>query len=192
MRESRNEFNTKEINRRQFLMAAAGAAGSGVFSQFGPFCQSSASAAPKKLPIAAVITEYSKNSHADMIVGRVLNGYGLNGGPGPALKLVSVYTDQVPASDLSRGLSRKHSFHIATTIDEALTLGSDRLQVAGVLAIGEQGSYGLEPDTGQMKYPRRRFFEGIAACFLRVKETAPVFHDKHLSYNWNDAKSFTI
>ncbi len=144
---------------------------------------------PEDLPVAAVVTEYRDTSHADVIVGKILNGFDQRGGPGPALKLVGIYTDQVPASDLSRALAEKYRFRIARSIDEALTLGSDRLQVAGVLSIGEHGDYPATPDTGQTTYPRRRFFDEIVACFRRVGQSVPVFNDKHLSYRWSDAKS---
>lgn len=142
----------------------------------------------KPLPVAAVVTEYRETSHADVIVGKILNGYDQQGGFGPALKLVSLYTDQVPDADLSRDLAKKHGFRIASSIDDALTLGTDQLQVAGVLSIGEHGNYPSTPDTAQVMYPRRRFFEGIAECFQRVKKVVPVFNDKHLAYRWSDAK----
>src|SRR5437588_4511641 len=94
---------------------------------------------PKKT--AAVVTEYRHNSHADVIVGKVLQGYDQRGGPGPNLKLVSLYVDQFPEGDLSRGLAKKHGFTIYDTIEGALTLGGDRLAVDAVLCIGEHGKY---------------------------------------------------
>ena len=61
----------------------------------------------KPLPVAAVITEYRNNSHADVIVGKILEGFKQDGGPGPGLKLASLYVDQFPKNDMSRELSRK-------------------------------------------------------------------------------------
>ena len=142
----------------------------------------------KKLPVAAVVTDYSNNTHADVIIGKILEGFDQKGGPGPALKLVAMYTDQVPKDDLSRGLAEKHGFRIAKTIDEAITFGTDKLQVSGVLSIGEHGTYPYTPGTKQHMYPRRRFFDGVAATFQRVGQVVPVFSDKHLAYNWADAK----
>jgi hypothetical protein len=143
---------------------------------------------PKVLPVAAVVTQYSNNTHADVIVGKILAGFDQQGGPGPALKLVALYTDQVPKGDLSRALAEKHDVYIAPTIDQALTCDSDRLQVAGVLSIGEHGEYPYTPTTKQRMYPRRRFFDAIAATFRRVGQVVPVFNDKHLAYRWGDAK----
>ena len=64
----------------------------------------------KKLPVAAVVTTYSEISHADVIVGKILEGWRQKGGVGPDLELVSLYTDQVDSGDLSRGLAKKHGF----------------------------------------------------------------------------------
>ena len=63
----------------------------------------------EKLPIAAVVTVYHTNSHADVIVGKILDGWRQDGGPGPDLKVVSIYTDQVHANDLSRSRAEKYS-----------------------------------------------------------------------------------
>lgn len=140
------------------------------------------------LPVAGVVTEYRSNSHADVLLGKILAGWRQDGGAGPALKLVSVYTDQVPQADQSRSLAERHGFRIAKSIDEAITLGTDKVQVAGVLSIGEHGDYPFTPDTKQHMYPRRRFLDEIAATFARCGKTAAVFNDKHLGYRWEDAK----
>src|SRR6516164_7854850 len=91
--------------------------------------------------VTAIITEYRRWSHADVIVGKILEGYDHQGGPGPDLRLVSMYVDQFPANDLSRGLARKHDFTIYDSIEKALTLGGNQLAVDGVLCIGEHGKY---------------------------------------------------
>ena len=141
-----------------------------------------------KLPVAAVVTVYRQQSHTDVIVGKILEGWQQDGGVGPDLKLVSMYVDQVGDDDLSRKMAERFDFKIARTIDEAITLSTDKVQVAGVLSIGEHGDYPLTPDTHQQMYPRRRFFEQIAAAFQRGGRVVPVFNDKHLAYRWADAK----
>jgi len=170
--------------RRQFLGQSAGLLG-------GTMLGLPALAAPQRrepLPVAAIVTEYRRNSHADVILGKILNGYDQAGGPGPNLRLVSLFTDQTPASDMSRELARKHGFRIAKSIDEALTLGSDKLAVAGVLSIGEHGNYPYTKDTHQHMYPRRRFFDAIVDTFRKQQRVVPVFNDKHLAYAWRDAR----
>jgi hypothetical protein len=140
---------------------------------------------PKK--VAAVITEYRRHSHADVIVGKILEGYNYDGGAGPNLKLVSMYVDQFPDGDMSRALARKHGFRIYDSIAGALTLGGKELAVEGVLNIGEHGRYPTNA-RGQILYPRRRFFAGVADVFTKSKRSVPVFNDKHLAATWADAK----
>jgi hypothetical protein len=141
----------------------------------------------EKMPVAAVVTVYHRNAHADVIVGKVLEGWRQDGGPGPDLKLVSMYTDQVPQSDLSIPMSKKHGFRLTKTIEEALTLGTGSLAVGGVLIIGEHGKYPMTPDTQQVMHPRRRFFDEVVATFRKYNKIVPIFNDKHLSYAWADA-----
>src|SRR5215207_8480667 len=104
------------ITRRSFGLQAG--------ALFGSVCGASMlQAAPvgprERLPVAAIVTEYRRNSHADVIVGKILEGFNQDGGEGPALRLAALYTDQVPKSDMSRELAKKHNFRIARTIDEA-------------------------------------------------------------------------
>ena len=172
------------LDRRSFLKSTVLA--SGALALRGGILEG-ALTPRRKLPVAAIVTEYRENSHADVIVGKILEGFQQDGGAGPDLYLASLFTDQVPEGDMSRGLAAKYGFPIASTIDEAITLGSDEVKVAGVLSIGEHGSYPYTPDTKQHMYPRRRFFDEISATFRRTGSVVPVFNDKHLSYRWRDA-----
>jgi len=140
---------------------------------------------PKR--VAAVVTEYRKNSHADVILQQALNGYPPDGKERPDFQIVSVYTDQVARADLSRDLAKKHGFRISPTIADALTHGGKGLAVDGVLSIGEHGDY-KDNELGQKLYPRRRFFEEITKVFETAGMVVPVFSDKHLAMNWDDAK----
>jgi hypothetical protein len=139
--------------------------------------------APKK--VAAVVTEYRKWSHADVILRNLLNGY--PDGKRPDLELVSLYTDQVPKADMSRDLAKKHGFKIYESISDCLTLGGNSLTVDAVLSIGEHGDYPSN-EKGQHLYPRRRFFEEITKVFEKSGKVVPVFNDKHLAATWEDAK----
>jgi len=137
--------------------------------------------------VAAIVTVYRKWSHADVIVGKILEGYLYDGKEKPNLRVASMYVDQFPDGDWSRGLATKYGFKLCKTIDEALTLGTDKLAVDGVLNIGEHGDY-PKNERGQILYPRRRFFEEVTKTFERCKKSVPVFNDKHLAATWTDAK----
>lgn len=138
--------------------------------------------------VAAVVTEYRPWSHAENIVNKLLEGHQQHWvHVPPRLNVVSLYTDQVPDNDVSRKVAARHNLPIYPTIRETLTAGSDRLAVDGVVLIGEHGDYPLN-ERGQKLYPRRRFFEETVAVFRESGRVVPVFSDKHLSWNWNDAK----
>ncbi|HEU5316527.1 MAG TPA: hypothetical protein VFX49_10480 [Chloroflexota bacterium] len=138
--------------------------------------------------VAAIVTEYRVRSHADNIVTRLLEGYELHWTTiRPSVEVASLYTDQVPANDISRELAGRYGVPIVPTIREALTLGGGSLSVDGVVIVGEHGDYPYN-EKGQHLYPRRRFFEETVAVFRETGTVAPVFNDKHLAYSWDDAK----
>jgi hypothetical protein len=138
-------------------------------------------------PVAAIVTEYRENSHADLILGRILEGYNYLGTDKPDMKLVSLFTDQVPQNDWSRALAKKHEVMICDSVESAVSRGTNKVSVEGVLIIGENGSYELN-EKGQLMYPRRRFFEQTTAAFQKLGPPVPVFNAKHLAANWHDAK----
>ena len=144
-----------------------------------------ARAEPKR--VAAIVTEYRRWSHADVIVGKILEGYYMDRLSYPNLRLVSLYVDQTPEGDMSRALAKQFNFPIHDTVLGALSLGRNELAVDGVLCIGEHGQYD-ENERGQIEYPRRRFFESVTNVFARFRRSVPVFNDKHLSFNWTDAR----
>jgi len=147
--------------------------------------ESSALIQPKS--VAAVITVYSKNLHADLLIGKILEGWEQDGGPGPALTLASMYVDQFPENDLARPMAARYDVPVFDTIEEAVTVGGDRIPVDGVISVGEHGSYPWN-DKQQHLYPRRRFFEEITDTFKKYNRVVPVFSDKHLGPVWSDAQ----
>ncbi|MFT5470315.1 MAG: hypothetical protein ACI8UO_005443 [Verrucomicrobiales bacterium] len=140
------------------------------------------------LKVAGVTTVYRHNSHADVFFSRMTETDTLDGhGDRPPLTLTSLFTDQVPESDISRSMAEKHGFSIEPSIKEALTHGGDKLAIDAVFMVAEHGEY-PETDTGQTAYPKRRMFEAITDVFEETGEVVPVFTDKHLADNWEDAK----
>jgi hypothetical protein len=167
------------MTRRSFLASTA-------LPAVAPLAAAVPEGPPKR--IAAVITTWFRRSHADVIVGKYLEGFHQNGqAPYPRSKIVSMYTAQVHEKDLSREMSRKHGVPIYRTIYEALTMGTGDLAVDGVLIIGEHGDYPLN-DKGQKLYPRFELFLEVTDVFRQTGKAVPVYNDKHLSYSWIKAK----
>jgi hypothetical protein len=137
--------------------------------------------------IAAIVTEYRPNSHADVIVGKFLRGLPCDDALHmPRVEIASLYLDQVNASDTGLETARAFGVPVFPSIRGALTLGGDALAVDGVLIIGEHGDYAVN-ERGQKLYPRRHLFEQVAGTLGAEGRPVPVFVDKHLSYNWADA-----
>ncbi len=141
----------------------------------------------KRKRVAAIMTVYRPGSHADVTVGRLLNGYEYYGQwRTPSVRVVSMYTDQVPDSDMSRDQAKKHQIPIRPTIREAL-IENGKLAVEGVVFIGEHGDYPYN-ERGQHLFPRYELFSEIVDAFKETGQVVPVFCDKHLSYEWKKAK----
>src|SRR5215475_12867637 len=99
--------------------------------------------AQKRPQLAAVVTEIRKFSHGQHIVDRFLEGYGWNGKHHhPEMDLVSLYVDQHPKDDLVPDrAARFPQMKVYPTIAEALTRGTGKLAVDGVVLVGEHGDY---------------------------------------------------
>lgn len=137
--------------------------------------------------IAAIVTEYRWLSHAQVICDRFLMGYSISGRHHePQARIVSMYVDQFPENDLSRARAEEHGFRIYPTITGALRHESNDLSVDGVLIIGEHGEY-PKNELGQTLYPRHEFHRQVGLVFKRDSKVAPVFIDKHLSFEYERA-----
>jgi hypothetical protein len=167
-------------SRREFLVGAAGAL------PLGSLAHAAEGRRPK---IAALTTIYHKYSHSQHIVDRFLEGYGWEGRHHrPPMDVVSLYVEQIGENDWSRERVKRHSqLKSYPTIAEALTLGGNKLAVDGVLLIGEHGDF-PNNEKGQKLYPRYKYFEQVMDVYRDSGRTAPLFNDKHLSWNWKWAK----
>lgn len=182
-------YSSQRFIRREYLKyLAAATLGSSTaksaFSQDKGF-DNPTNVEPK--PVAAVITNYKKRWHGDLIAGKIMEGWRQDGGSGPALRLASMYVDQLRPDDLAHQMSKRHNVPIFDSIEEAVTVGGKQVAVDGVISVGEHGHYPTN-DKGQHLYPRRRFFEEITDTFVKYGRVVPVFSDKHLGPVWSDAK----
>ena len=176
------------LTRRSFLATALAASGELPF----PGSPTAAAESPRTRPpkrakpsaknIAVVCTVYWYLSHAYHIAGRFLDGYMVGDDHHfPEFGVASMCVEQFK-NDLSRDLAKEHGFRLSATIEDALTLGTGKLAVDGVLLIGEHGDYPYNAK-GQKLYPRHEFFQQIVKVFEKSGRTVPVFCDKHLSYD---------
>lgn len=172
------------VSRRRALQAG----GLGLLGMTLPRLSPGATQAGNKpKPVAAITTVWYSTSHADVLIGKILEGYDHAGGPGPQLSVPAMFLDQVHTNDIGVAKAKKYNVTLAKTIEECITLGTGSVAVDGVLIIGELGSYPRNTK-GQTLYPRPRMFEDVVATFRKYDKVVPVFNDKHLAYNWHNAK----
>ena len=176
--------NSADITRRDWL---AGAAATGMWSSLSRTAGANVDESPKPKSVAAVVTAYEQGLHADVLIGKILEGWKQDGGSGPALTLASMYVEQFTSRDMARPMAKKYGFPIFDTIEQAVTVGGDHIPVDGVISIGEHGTYPSNTK-GQVLHPRRRFFEAITDTFGKYDKVVPVFNDKHLGPVWSDAR----
>jgi hypothetical protein len=137
--------------------------------------------------IAALLTEYFRPAHADVVITKILEGYDLDGVQTESrISVASMYLEQVGDQDIGVGLAAKHRVPMFASIGEALAVGGTGVNVDGVILIGEHGEY-YENELGQQLYPRRRFFEAAIAAMVSAGKFVPVFNDKHLDQLFVDA-----
>ena len=137
--------------------------------------------------IAAIVTSYPPLSHASAIVTKFIRGFPTDEGLiSPRTKIVSIYIDQIHENDIGHQIAYMHDITVYESIRAAMTLGTENLQVDAVLIIGEHGDY-PKNGLGQEMLPRKYFFEQVVGVMNESDRIVPVFSDKHLSYNWQDA-----
>jgi hypothetical protein len=131
--------------------------------------------------VAAIVTEYRFNSHADVILGRLLGDFDYR----PQVEVVSVYTDQVPAGDMSREEAGRCGVPIYPTVEEAIKKPFAEGGLDGIIIIGEHGDY-PEDEKRRKHYPRRRLLDETLKVLDELDLRIPIFSDKHLSYQIED------
>ncbi|MCY3011233.1 MAG: hypothetical protein NTY42_15610 [Planctomycetota bacterium] len=167
------------FNRRNFLATGSLAALAG--QRLGP---ANASTARKR--IAFLGTEVRTHSHAQHFLDRHAMGYTYGGKwQAPRFDIASVFIDQHPEGDLAPSRIEKYKLRSFSSIEEALTLGTSKLAVDGVVIIAEHGKY-PDNEKGQRRYPRYDWFKKVVKVFEASGRSVPVFNDKHLSTVWSE------
>jgi hypothetical protein len=127
-------------------------------------------------------------SHADWIVNKLLDGYWWKGSyTASQVDVVSVYINQLDTSLLGQKVCKAKNIPIFKTVGEAVTLGGKELAVDGVVIVCEHGNYPTDLK-GHWLLPRWWIYQQVIRVFEQSQRSVPIFNDKHLSYNWDDAK----
>ena len=185
-RELRNSGDLAvNMNRRSFLSRFSGLAGVCAVSHALP-ARASSNRARKK--IAFLCSTVYRHSHAQHFLDRLCLGYGWRGAwQNPRVDVASIYIDQFPDEDLGRNRIKRYGLKQYSNIADALTLGTGRLAVDGVVIIAEHGDY-PKNEKGQKLYPRYKWFKECVKVFEKSNKSVPIFNDKHLSTSWKECE----
>ena len=138
--------------------------------------------------VAFITHIYRNSAHADVIGTKLFLGIPTDDGMiTPQIKIASVYIEQIGANDTGIRIAKMNNTPVFKTVEEALTLGGDKLAVDGVVYVGEHGEYPYNR-LGMKLYPRMNYLERIFRVFDSSNRSVPVFTDKALSYSWLDSK----
>ncbi|VTR97166.1 hypothetical protein [Tuwongella immobilis] len=178
------------MNRRHFLQATAGSLllpatliPAPMLAADPPRLFPPKRTKPATRKVAVIASTYYYLSHAYHICGRLLDGYFKGKAYHfPEIGIASMWVEQISANNLSKSVCHDYGIRDCANIEEALTLGTGKLAVDGVLLICEHGDYPTNAK-GQKLYPRYEMFQKIVQVFEKVGKSVPVFCDKHLSYD---------
>jgi hypothetical protein len=122
------------MRRREFIRA--GAVAPLAFAQVGAFAQSG------KKKIACLSSTYHVRSHSDNFITGFLEGYWIHEKYyEPPFQVASLWMDQLHPADIGHRLAGAYGVPVKKSIADALTLGTGKLAVDGVVLICEHGNY---------------------------------------------------
>lgn len=181
-------MDTNPMFSRRQMLGIAGIAGLTAFA--GNAVAAAFPSTQQSRPRIAVLASYwaYTRSHADWIVNKLIDGYWWDGAyMASRVDVVSIYIHQLDASLLGQKVAKAKGIPVFKTVAEALTLGGKELAVDGVVIVAEHGEYATDL-RGHWLLPRWWIYQQVVKVFEQSKRSVPVFNDKHLSYNWDDAK----
>jgi hypothetical protein len=180
-------MESNSLFTRREMLGITGMAGLAALTGIAP--DAVAQTAQKRPRIACLVSYWGlPTSHADWIVNKLIDGYWWKGAHTPSqVDVVSVYINQFDTSLLGQKVCKAKNIPIFKTVGEAVTLGGKELAVDGVVIVCEHGNYPTDLK-GHWLLPRWWIYQQVMRVFEQSKRSVPVFNDKHLSYNWDDAK----
>jgi hypothetical protein len=185
--------DSQPLFTRRELLGVAGMTGLTALAGTTPLADSPANVVPQaartRPRIACLATFWgAPGSHADWIICKLMDGYWWQGAHTPSrIDVVSVYIHQFETSLLGQKVCQAKRIPIYKTVREAVTLGGADLAVDGIVVVGEHGDYPTDLK-GHWLLPRWWMYQQAIRVFENSKRSVPIFNDKHLSYNWDDAK----
>lgn len=130
------------------------------------------------MQVAAISTVYRHNSHAEMMIGRLLGEFPHYT---PSIKVASLYLDQIPDNDAGVDAAGRHGVAVCETIRETIQHAVTHGGLDGVIIIGEHGNYSVDA-MGRKRYPRKRLLEETLLALDELGVRVPIFSDKFLSW----------
>lgn len=172
---------------RRDLLTLTGA--TGVAALTGRGTGAFAQAPPRRPRIACLVSYWGETrSHADWIVTKLIDGYWWQGAHTPSrVDVASVYMHQRETSTLGEKVCKAKGIPVFDTVAGAVTLGGQELAVDGIVIVGEHGRYPIDLK-GRWLLPRWWLYQQVVKVFEQSRRAVPVFNDKHLSYDWDEAK----
>ena len=180
-------FNANPHFTRRQMLGVTGLAG---LTALTGFSTNATGQTQQTRPRIAVLASFwgATRSHADWIVNKLIDGYWWDGVYTPSrVEVVSIYLHQQDTRELGQKVAKAKNIPVYKTVAEAVTLGGQELAVDGVVIVAEHGEYPKDLK-GHWLLPRWWIYDQVIRVFEQSKRSVPVFNDKHLSYDWNEAK----
>lgn len=142
---------------------------------------------------AAVVNEYWRGSHADLLVGRLHDGYELLWTPTePLSALDAVHVLDPGPTDLGGERALEWGVRRPSGVAEALSARGAGVDVDGVVLIAERNPRSGRPaeidERGRPKDRRHELFMQVAHACEQSGRGVPVFLDKHLGNSWPEIR----
>lgn len=182
-------MESNSLFTRREMLGLTGMAGVAALTGIASEAVAQTATAQRRPRIACLVSYWGlPTSHADWIINKLLDGYWWHGAHTPSqADVVAVYVHQFDTSLLAQKVCKAKNIPIYKTVGEAVTLGGKELAVDGVVIVCEHGNYPTDLK-GHWLLPRWWIYQQVMRVFEQSKRSVPVFNDKHLSYNWDDAK----